>query len=30
LESEGIDYCVYSFDENAKTQTVINKFMELI
>ena len=30
LEHEGIDYCVMNFDENAKTQRVINKFVELI
>ena len=30
LEHEGIDYCVYNFDEDAKTQMVINKFIATI
>jgi uncharacterized protein len=30
LESEGTDYCVYGFDEEAKTQTIVNRFKTLI
>lgn len=30
LEHEGIDYCVYNFDEDAKTEMIRNKFEMLI
>ena len=30
LENAGVDYCVHNFDEDAKTQVVINKFKEIL
>ena len=30
LEHEGVDYCVHNFDEDSKTQAVIDKFIETL
>lgn len=30
LEHEGVDYCVYNFDEEAKTKVIIEKFKKQI
>jgi uncharacterized protein len=30
LEHEGIDYCVYDFDEEAKTKKIVDRFNKMI